>query len=284
MPSCCVDAFDFDDLKVRQIMTPRVDVDFLLADAPMNAILEKVRTSEYTRLPLVDGDIDHVIGLIHVKDLFAKLGLSTGQIAYADGPCGEVMAVAGGPSYPGARPHVIGPAEVDLATVRRDVLFVPGTRCRSPGVRQMQQARTHMAVVVDEYGGTVGIVTLEDVVEQIVGDIEDEFDVDDAAEDVGRQFRKEGELFRVGGHYPLHELREHLPLADWLAPEDVDTVGGYVTARLGRWPRAGDSTTLGRNDVYTIRVVGIGGGRQLTLLIAPTTQQQARDDGPGVPH
>ncbi len=277
-------AFDFGDLKVRQIMTPRVEVDFLEADAPMSEVLRKVQTSEYTRLPLCRGDLDHVIGLVHMKDLFAKLHLETGRLAFADAKttASEAIVIAGGPDFPGSRPHVIGPGEINLSEVRRDVLFVPELLGVSPTLRQMQQARTHLAVVVDEYGGTVGIVTLEDVVEQIVGDIEDEFDVEEERTGGRHGFIAEGEMFRVGGQFPLHELRDHLPVGDWEPPEDVDTLGGFVTAKLGRWPRAGDATTMGLRDEYTVRVVGMSPSRQITLLIGPSTQDQAREDGPGV--
>ena len=265
-------AFAFGDLKVRQIMTHRTEVDYLLTDSPMDKILRKVQESEYTRLPLCDKDLDHVIGLIHMKDLFAQLKLGIGRLKFTDEKtdAGEFVAVAGAP---GSEAHVIGSGTVDLAKIRRDVLFVPELLPVEKLLRQMQQSTTHMAAVVDEYGGTVGIVTLEDVVEQIVGDIEDEFDVAE------RQIEPDGENFRVGGHFPLHELGDHLKLGDDVAfPEGVDTVGGYVTAELHRWPHAGDQVTLGG---YTLRVVHVTPDRQMKLLIAPATQAQARDDGPG---
>ncbi len=274
-------AFDFGGLKVRQIMIPRVDVDYILSDAPIGDILKKVQTSEYTRLPLCDKDLDHVVGLVHMKDLFAQLKLVTGRLKFADEmtPEGEAIAIAGGPNLPGAETHVIGSGSVDLHKVKREILFIPELLPVVKAMRQMQQFRTHMGVVVDEYGGTVGVVTLEDVVEQIVGDIEDEFDLEEVEGD--RRFEKDGEIFRTTGHFPLHELRDHLPLAGWQPPEEVDTVGGYITARLGRWPHVGDVAPLGDKAQYQVRVTAITAERQMTLLIAPATQQQARDDGPG---
>ncbi|MEL7237343.1 MAG: hemolysin family protein [Planctomycetota bacterium] len=264
-------AFQFGGLKVRQIMTPRVEVDYLLTGAPIADILRKVQTSEYTRLPLVDKDLDRVVGLIHMKDLFAQLKLSTGRLKFADEttPDGDAIAIAGGP---GSETHVIGSGTVDLTKIRRDILFVPELLPVAKLLRQMQAAATHQAVVVDEYGGTVGIVTLEDVVEQIVGDIADEFD--EAVAGV----TKEGENFRVAGHFPLHELGDHLELRDWQPPEDVDTVGGYVTQQLGRWPRAGDEITLA---AYSVRVLSVGEDRELVVLVLPSTQEQMRADGPG---
>src|SRR5205814_10311143 len=100
-------------------------------------------------------------------------------------------------------------------------------------LRQFQNSRIHMAVVVDEYGATLGVVTLEDVVEQIVGEIEDEFDTGAPVE-----FVAEGENYRVSGLYPLHELRDRLPLAS-IQDTEVDTIGGYIIQQLKRWPRPG---------------------------------------------
>ncbi len=264
-------AFEFGDLKARQIMTPRVDVDFLLTDMPIDRILRTAQTGEHTRLPLCEKDLDHVIGMIHLRDLFGQLKLVVGRLKFTDetGDAGEITAVAGAP---GSETHVIGSGTVDLKKIRRDILFVPELLPVHKLLRQMQESATHMAIVVDEYGGTVGVVTLEDIIEQIVGDITDEFDIAQA------QIEKEGENFRVGGHLPLHELRDHLDLNGWGTPEDVDTVGGFVASELGRWPRAGDQVRLAE---YTVRVTAVTPDRRMTLLIAPATQQQAREDGPG---
>jgi CBS domain containing-hemolysin-like protein len=142
-------------------------------------------------------------------------------------------------------------------------------------LRQFQTSHTHMAVVVDEYGATQGIVTLEDVIEEIVGEIEDEFDNPSAP-----QFVMEGESYRVSGRFPLHELRERLKLTNGVGDGDVDTIGGYVTQKLARWPRAGDSVELGES--YRAKVVSVANKRVKEVLITPTTQQAAREDGPGV--
>ena len=264
-------AFAFGELKARQIMTPRVDVDFLLTDMPMNEILAKVQKGEHTRLPLCEKDLDHVIGMIHLRDLFAQLKLIIGRLKFTDetGEAGEIMAIAGAP---GSEVHVIGSGTVDLMKIRRDILFVPELLLVEKLLRQMQHSHAHMAIVVDEYGGTVGVVTMEDIVEQIVGDISDEFDL------AHRQIEAEGESWRVGGHLPLHELREHIDLDHFEPPEGVDTIGGYVTAELGHWPNVGDQVPLG---AYTARVTSVAPDRRMTLLISPATQQQARDDGPG---
>jgi CBS domain containing-hemolysin-like protein len=129
-----------------------------------------------------------------------------------------------------------------------------------------------MAVVVDEYGATQGIVTLEDVLEEIVGEIADEFDPQSKSD-----FVKEGENFRVTGVFPLRELRDRLSL-DEIEIEDVDTVGGYIIKELGRFPRAGDKIQV---NGYLLRVMTVNQKRVGQVLISPATQDVARADGPG---
>jgi len=270
-------AFELAELKTRQIMTPRTEVAFLKLDQPLPEILRTVQKSAFTRFPLCDGDIDHVIGLIHMKDLFTHLKLIPGRLRFTDekSPTGEAIAIANG--LPGSAVHVIGSGDIDLRKIKREILFVPELLQVPKLLRQFQNAHTHMAIVVDEYGATQGIVTFEDVIEEIVGEIEDEFDTDAKAP----QFVSEGEVFRVSGRLPLHQLRERLALHDAadLDDEDVDTVGGYVIQKLGRWPRAGDSVAIG--DRYTVSVVGVASKRVTQVLISPMTQEAMKADGAG---
>lgn len=269
-------AFDFGDLKARQIMIPRTEVDHLMLDQPLGEILRIVQKSAYTRLPLCEGDIDHVVGLVHMKDLFNHLKLIPGRLRFTDekSPTGETIAIAAG--LPGSAVHVIGSGDIDLKKIRRDILFVPELLPVPKLLRQFQTSRTHMAVVVDEYGATQGIVTLEDVIEEIVGEIEDEFDTSPTP-----QFVMEGESFRVSGRFPLHELRERLDLSsEEMENGDVDTIGGWVIQKLARWPRAGDVVELGAK--YHANVVSVANKRVTQVLITPVTQDAARADGPGV--
>jgi CBS domain containing-hemolysin-like protein len=270
-------AFEFAELKVRQIMTPRTQVDYLLLEQPIGEVLRVVRKSAYTRLPLCDKDIDHVVGLVHTKDLFHQLQLVPGKLRFSDEKTPDGMAVAIADGLPGSQVHVIGSADIDLRKIKRDVLFVPELTPVPRLLRQFQASRVHMAVVVDEYGATSGIVTLEDVIEEIVGEIEDEFDSAGARSD----FVKEGEGFRVSGTFPLHELRERLQLEDFQAGDTVDTIGGYIVQQLNRWPRPGDKVDLG--DRYTARVQTVLHRRVGQVLILPKTQEVARADGPGSP-
>ena len=260
-------AFEFGELKVRQIMVPRTRVDYLLIGQPIREVLRTVQSAGYTRFPLCQGDIDHVIGQIHMKDLFSHLKLVPGKLRFADEttPEGEAVAIADG--KPGSQVHVIGSGEIDLMKIKRDILFVPELTPVPRLLRQFQTKHVHMAVVVDEYGATQGVVTLEDVLEEIVGEIEDEFDP------VGRtDFIPEAGGYRVSGLFPLHELRERLNLPE-LEADDVDTVGGYVVQELGRWPRTGDTLPLG--DDYSARVLSVTQRRVGQMLITPAEKTPA---------
>lgn len=261
-------AFEFADLKVRQVMTPRTEVDYLEIHQPLGEILHTLQDSSYTRLPLCDGDLDHVIGMIHMKDLFNHLKLIPGRLRFTDekAPEGETIAIANG--LPGSSVHVIGSGDIDLKKIAREVLFVPELLAVPKVLRQFQTTQNHMAIVVDEYGATQGIVTMEDLLEEIVGEIDDEFDTL-APED----FVKEGDNYRVSGLFSLHDLHDHLPLKD-IDADDVDTISGYVTQHLKRWPRAGDTVDLGN---YTIRVTSVQQKRVGSVLIIPKPQPATTD-------
>jgi CBS domain containing-hemolysin-like protein len=256
-------AFEFGELKVRQIMTPRTRVDYLLLDQPIGEVLRTVQKSAFTRLPLCKEDIDHVIGLVHMKDLFNHLNLTPGKLRFGDAKTPEGQAIAIADGLPGSAVHVIGAGDIDLHKIKREVLFVPELLPVPKLLRQFQTKQIHLAVVVDEYGSTLGIVTLEDVLEEIVGEIEDEFDT--AAP---KPFVKEGDTFRVSGQYPLHELRERLSLPNDLDLGDVDTISGYVIRQLKRWPRIGDTVELGD---YTVKVSAAQQRRVQQVVITSVT-------------
>jgi CBS domain containing-hemolysin-like protein len=258
-------AFGFDELKVRQIMTPRTDVNFMHVDQPLREVVRIMQRSEFTRFPLCERDLDHIVGLIHVKDLIGNL-----RVSAAPGVADRRSAPGGGEPALG---QWLGASAFDLRRIRRDILFVPEMLAIPKLLRQFQNSRVHMAVVVDEYGATLGIVTLEDVIEELVGEILDEFDSTS-----GSDFVAEGESFRTTGLYPMHELRRRLHLSD-VDSGDVDTLSGYIVRQLSRWPRPGDQCELGP---YQVRVVSITKRRVGQVLITPTTQDAAKADGPGV--
>ena len=263
-------AFEFGQRVTRQIMTPRLAVDYLLLDQPIGQVLRTVQRSSFTRLPLCDGDIDHVVGVIHMKDLFAHLQLTAGKLRFADGktPDGDAIAIVDG--MPGSALHVIGSADVDLSKMKRDVLFVPELLPVPKLLRQFQTKKVHLAVVVDEYGATQGVVTLEDVLEEIVGEIEDEFDTADPSQPFVRD--PDGRC-RVSGQYPLHQLRDRLNLPAAADVGSVDTVNGYVTRQLKRWPHPGDSVDLGG---YELRVTSVQQNRAQQVLVVPPEPADAQ--------
>lgn len=255
-------AFGLAELKTRQIMTPRPEVSYLLLDQPIGQVLRTVQSAGYTRLPLCDGDIDHIVGVVHMKDLFAHLKLVPGKLKFVDerSPDGELIAVPTG--LPGSSVHVIGSGDIDLRQIKREILFVPELLPVPKLLRQFQASHMHLAAVVDEYGATQGIVTMEDVLEQIVGEIEDEFDTTAGAP----FFVAEGKNFRTSGLFPLHELRDKLSL-NGIKFGDSATISGYVISQLGRLPRVGDTVRLGD---YSLRVLTIQANRVGRILITPS--------------
>lgn len=196
-------ALTLTDMTVSEVMTPRLDivvVDFSIA---RDQVVETFRRAEHSRLVVVDGDPDSVVGVIYAKDLLPGLGEE--------------------------------PAPADWHHLIRPVGFVPEGKTLDRQLRDFQRSGSHLVVVVDEFGGTSGIVTLEDVLEQIVGEIRDEYDTEEVAPLVRRP---EGGWL-VDGGAPLADLEAELQHG--FEREDVSTVGGLVLALFGRVPRAGES-------------------------------------------
>jgi len=217
---------DYTERTARHVMVPRADIAYLSLAQPLEENLAVVTQAAATRFPLCSTDIDHVIGMIHVKDLFIRRD----QIR----------------------------ASEDLAAIKREILFVPETRPLDLLQRDFQQRRTHMAIVVDEYGGTSGLVTLEDVIEELIGEIQDEFD----REPPSVEETPEGLVF--DGLMLVDDVAERIGVK---LPEtsDVSTLGGFVTARIGRMPRPGDKISV---DGYDLKVVEVRGRRVTKVLAA----------------
>jgi len=197
--------FQFSRRTARQIMLPRTDVVVLSTTYPTEKNLEIVRTTRHTRYPLCEGDLDKTIGLIHVKDLLFS------QIRGEEKP---------------------------LIELRRDIMYVPENTTVESLLSQFLESRTHLAVIVDEYGGASGIVSLENITEELFGQIQDEFDRE----------RLEVELlgngrYRVRGDYLIEDLAGRLKI-DVGDPAE-ETIGGYVAAQLGHEVQPGDTCTLG---------------------------------------
>jgi len=223
---------DYTERTARHVMVPRADIAYLSLAQPLEENLAVVTQAAFTRFPLASTDIDHVIGMVHVKDLFNRRD----QLRSSE----------------------------DLTALKREILFVPETRPLDALQKDFQQRRTHIAIVVDEYGGTSGLVTLEDVLEEIVGEIQDEFD----REPPSVEETPQGPVF--DGLTLVDDVAERLGIK---LPEtaDVSTLGGFVTALIGRIPRPGDKVTV---EGYEFRVVEIRGRRVTKVLVAPRPEPQ----------
>ena len=196
------------DKSVREVMVPRPDVTAVERGASLEEITRVFNQWKHTRLPVYENDIDHIVGLIHVKDLL--LHFARGQKTF------------------------------DIDRMMRRIERAPETKKVDELLHEMQTQKVHMMVVVDEYGGTAGIITLEDVLEEIVGEIRDEYDI---AEEEPLRIVGEREAL-VDARYPMDELNEELELGIEESSE-YDSVGGYVVTQLGRIPDAGESFTAG---------------------------------------
>ena len=209
--------FDFTDLNVREIMTPRTDMVCLYLEDTMDENLHTILEEQLTRYPICHEDKDHIVGFLHVKDLM------------------RVMAE-------GRKPN--------LRRLARKALIVPESMDVSVLLKTMQKQRSQMAIVVDEYGGTAGMVTLEDIVEEIVGDIQDEFD-----EERPTAERRGKRIFSVDAKMLLEELEDILEID--IEDEDVDTVGGWLYDQIGQTPRVGQMAAAGGNLFYVEEVDGV---------------------------
>jgi CBS domain containing-hemolysin-like protein len=197
--------FQFSKRTARQIMVPRTDVVVLSTKKSIQENLEVIGATKHTRYPLCEGTLDQTIGMIHTKDLF--------------------LAQLRGPGKP-------------LDQLKREILFVPENSTVESLLSQFIEHKTHMAVVLDEYGGASGIVSLENITEELFGQIQDEFDRErPEIEPMGNG------KYRVRGDYLIEDLADRLKIK--LGEPEEETVGGYVAARLGREVVAGDRVSLG---------------------------------------
>ena len=226
--------FHFDETSTRQIMLPRRDIVTFDVDWSLDQCLEIAERTRHTRYPLCEGSLDSVVGLVHIKDLLGH---------HPDEP-------------------------FNLRSVARPLKTVPDTMPISRLLRQMQNTRMHMAGVVDEYGSLVGVITLENVIEQLIGAVRDEFDEDEL--DIVPE--EEG-VYKVRGHLPLDRLNRELGLV--LSSEEIDSISGLVTERIGRLPRTGDETTV---DGAVIEVTETQGNRALWLRIRLDPRAQDEED------
>jgi CBS domain containing-hemolysin-like protein len=191
---------DFGETRARDVMVPRIDIVAVDVAMDRDEALEAIMEAGHSRIPIFERSIDHVIGTLHTQDLLVK---------------------------------VLADEDFSIRTLARDAFFVPESKRITELLSEFKVRRQHLAVVVDEYGGTAGIVTLEDVLEELVGDIRDEFD---SEEDLVRRLDRDSAL--VSARTRIEELNEILGLS--LPDEQADTLGGLLYHVIGRVPLVGD--------------------------------------------
>ena len=206
--------FEFSDTTAKAVMTPRPDMFCLDASLPINDAIKRVIDEGHSRVPVYESTVDNITGVIFAKDLLAL---------FAEGK------------------------QEDLKKVLRPPLFVPESKKLDDLLRQMQSSHMHIAIIVDEYGGTSGIVTLEDLIEEIVGEIKDEFDIEEKSVDVA----SDGSAL-VDARLSVNEVNEKIKTA--LPEGDYDTIGGFVVSLLGKLPTVGDIATFEDLRIYVEKV------------------------------
>ena len=204
---------EFGDTRVREVMTPRPDVVAVRADATLSELRALFVERQYSRLPVYEEDLDHVLGFVFVKDL----------VPLSDAPAAERI----------------------ISRLLRPAHVVPETRRVATLLKEFQRQRVQIAVVHDEYGGTAGLVTLEDLIEEIVGEIRDEYDVE--AEPI---VDEGGGSFVFSGTVPVDDMAERLDVA--VERQGFETVAGYLLSRLGRVPRVGETLDV---DQVTVEIL-----------------------------
>lgn len=216
--------FEFSEKKARDVMTPRTDIVAMTADASLDDALEVVEEAGFSRYPVFDESIDNIIGMLHVKDLLGVLREKIDEFTVRD--------------------------------VMREVHVVPGSREVEEVLADFKKRKEHMAIVLDEYGGTAGLVTMEDLLEEIVGEILDEYDETVEAQAPSAS----GGVTLVAGASNVREVNESFGLS--VPEEDYTTLGGYVFGVLGRLPLVGDRVT-GGGATFIVRAMD---GRRIETL------------------
>ncbi|HEX5132050.1 MAG TPA: hemolysin family protein [Candidatus Krumholzibacteria bacterium] len=225
---------DFGETRARDVMVPRIDIVAVDAAMDREEALAAIMDAGHSRIPVYERSIDHVIGTLHTQDLLVK---------------------------------VLAGEEFSIRNLARDAFFVPESKKITELLAEFKVRRQHLSIVVDEYGGTAGIVTLEDVIEELVGDIRDEFD---SEEDLVRRLDRDSAL--VSARIHIEELNEVLGLA--LPDENADTLGGLLYHVIGRVPKVGDRwshhkvefevQTVERQRVMRVLLTGLSSVERMT--------------------
>jgi magnesium and cobalt transporter len=219
-------ALNVSEMQVRDIMIPRAQMDVIDINEPVETFIPQLISTAHSRFPVIDQNRDDVIGILLAKDLLR---------------------------------YYAGEEEFNVREMLRPAVFVPESKRLNVLLREFRASRNHMAIVADEYGGVSGLVTIEDVLEQIVGEIEDEYDFDEASDNI---------LAESSGRFRVKALTQ---IADFNAAfgtrfsdQEVDTIGGLVIAELGRLPKRGETLTL---EGVRLQVLRADSRRVYTLLV-----------------
>jgi magnesium and cobalt transporter len=219
-------ALTVSEMPVRDIMVPRAQMDVIDIHSKVEDFIPQVIATAHSRFPVIDQNRDDVIGILLAKDLLR---------------------------------HYAGEEEFNVREMLRPAIFVPEAKRLNVLLREFRASRNHMAIVVDEYGGVAGLVTIEDVLEQIVGDIEDEYDFDEASDNI---------LLEPGGRYRVKALTQipdfNAAFGAGFSDQEHDTVGGLLIAHLGRLPKRGETVLVGG---YKFQVLRADSRRVYTLLV-----------------
>lgn len=224
--------FDLPNTTADQIMTPRTDIEGLEVNATIDEITQHVMEEGHSRIPIYEDNLDHIVGLLYVKDL----------IPYLPGSNGKALA------------------DFTLRSVLREAMMVPETKSVQELLAEFRARQVHIAIVLDEYGGTAGLVTIEDILEELVGDIQDEYELDEESPDVKAVDINTAD---VDARVHVDDLNDQLDI-DLPESEDYDTVGGFVVSQLGHIPEPGEIvetdgvrltvTAAEKTKVTTVRV------------------------------
>lgn len=205
---------EFGETIVREVMVPRTDMVCCSIEAGLEELLSVIIRSGHSRFPIFEGSTDRIVGIVYAKDLLRHWGKS--------------------------------PGSVDIGKVMRTPFFVPESKRIEELLQDFKNKRVHLAIAVDEFGGTSGLITIEDLIEEIVGDIMDEYDLEES------QFQQEdGDSWLVDARLNIYELEEHLELSI-LNKEQFDTVGGYLAHLAGHVPRVGETIRDGKLEMTVV--------------------------------
>ena len=236
--------FKFDERNAREIMVPRRDVITIDIDDPFEELIDEILETRHSRIPVYEESIDNIIGVLHVKDVMIEL-----------------------------RKNPLD--QIDIRGMLHKPFFVPETKDADELFRTMQETRHHMAVLVDEYGGFSGIVTIEDLVEEIMGDINEEYE--EVVPDIEALSEDE---YRIDGGILIDELNEELGLK--LETENYDTLSGYLIEKLGHIPAKEDRDVIETDNlVFTVEEVRDNRISRVMLRILPPPAQEEEEEERG---